>query len=278
MPARNALELSHSALAGADTISVLELRERVRDRYPDAALIPDYPALDALLREAGYDWTWDAAARLYRAPRRADTSPTTYRPRAVTRLTTQEVPPAEREDDAIAHDTERKLALAAAQPACLILSAGMQEYHEAIDEITKRFAPCVIDLDRTLLDGMRQIAQTRNISWDRVLTADAESDDSRHRERLGDLIADAISGVEAAIRASARPVLLVNPGLLARYRQTAMVDRFRANPGPGVWLLVAGRDTHKPMIDSEPVPILSPNQWARVNTYWIKNRHRGVTE
>jgi serine/threonine protein kinase len=280
MSARNALELSHSALAGIDTVSVPELRERVRDRYPDAAAIPDHPELEALLREAGYDWAWDRDARLFRAASRGYSSSTTFKPRAATRVTfsTHDVPFAEREDDAIARDTERKLGLASARPSCLVLMTALQDYHDAVDEITRRFAPCVIDLDRAILNGMRQIAETRNISWERVLTADAEPNDSRHRWRLGDLVADAMAGVEVAIRASTRRVLLVNPGLLARYRQTAMIDRLRANPGPGVFLLVAGRDTHKPMIDSEPAPLLSPNQWARVNTYWIKNRHRGVTE
>ena len=37
---------------------------------------------------------------------------------------------------------------------------------------------------------------------------------------------------------------------------------------------MAGQDTHKPMIDSEAAPLISPNQWARVNMYWIQNRHR----
>ena len=63
---------------------------------------------------------------------------------------------------------------------------------------------------------------------------------------------------------------------MARYRQTSFIDRLRENPGPGVWLLVAGQDTHKPMIDSAAVPLLSPNHWARLNRYWIKNQHRGV--
>jgi hypothetical protein len=68
--------------------------------------------------------------------------------------------------------------------------------------------------------------------------------------------------------------LLVNPGLLARYDQLSLIDRLREDPGAGVWLLVAGQDTHKPMIDSEAVPLISPNHWARVNLYWIQNLHR----
>jgi hypothetical protein len=68
--------------------------------------------------------------------------------------------------------------------------------------------------------------------------------------------------------------LLVNPGLLARYNQLSLIDRLREDPGPGVWILVADQDTHKPMIDSEAVPLISPNHWAGVNLYWIQNQMR----
>jgi hypothetical protein len=186
-----------------------------------------------------------------------------------------DVLPAEREDKEIADDTEHKLSIAAAHRAPLILTTAIRDYSEAIAELVNRFHPEVMDFDRALLDSMRDLARTRNISWDRVLTADAEPEDSLHRARLAGLAADALPGVEAAIRAAVRPVLLVNPGLLARYRQTAFIDRLRENPGPGVWLLVAGQDTHKPMIDSAAVPLLLPNHWARLNRYWIKNQHRG---
>jgi hypothetical protein len=123
---------------------------------------------------------------------------------------------------------------------------------------------------------MRDLARTRNISWERVITADAEPADSLHRARLASLAADALADVETAIRVASRPVLLINPGLLARYRQTAFIDRLRESPGPGVWLLVAGQDRHKPMIDSIAVPLLSPNHWGRLNRYWIKNQQRGA--
>jgi serine/threonine protein kinase len=276
MPARDALELSRSAPASADSISVQDLRIRVRDRYPEAEPLPDRPALDGLLDDAAYDWAWDPEACVYRPRRLATEASTPYAPRSATRLVprTHDVPPAERDDFETARDTEHKLSVAARHGSPLILSASMGHYYEAIDEIVRRFHPEIVDLDRALLDAMREIARTRNIPWDRVLTADAEPEESRYRTRLGGLVADAVPQVEAALRARPRPVLLVNPGLLARYSQLSLIDRLRENPGPGVWLLVAGQDTHKPMIDSEAAPLISPNQWARVNMYWIQNRHR----
>jgi len=273
---RAALELSQSALAGADAISIDDLRDRVRDRYPEAAPLPDRPALDDLLREAAYDWTWDPAASLYRAPRPSTDASSTYAPRSATRLTPRfhEVPLSERDDFEIARDTEHKLTVAARQPSFLVLTTSMNHYCEAVAELVRRFHPEVIDLDRVLLDAIHTIANARGHKWDRVLTADAEPEQSRHRLRLAELVADAIPAVEAALHARSVPALLVNPGLLARYNQLSLIDRLRENPGPGVWLLVAGQDTHKPMIDSEAVPFISPNHWARVNLYWIQNLHR----
>jgi serine/threonine protein kinase len=276
LPARAALELSQSALAGADDIKIQDLRDRVRERYPEAAPLPDRPALDDLLREAAYDWSWDDTAGLYRAPRPSTDASTTYAPRSATRLTPRfyEVPPSERDDFETARDTEHKLTVADRQGSFLILTASMNYYYEAVAEIVRRFHPEVIDLDRKLLDAMRVIADARGHQWERVLTADAEPDESRHRARLAGLVADAIPAVEAALRARTGPALLVNPGLLARYNQLSLIDRLRENPGPGVWLLVAGQDTHKPMIDSDAVPLISPNHWARVTLYWIQNLHR----
>ncbi len=276
MAARDTLELSKYALAGADSISVEELRTRVRDRYPEAEALPDRPALDTLLQDAAYDWTWDAEARVYHPRRAATETSTQYAARLATRVVprTHDVPPAERDDFEIARETEHKLSVAAKQRSPLILTTSMSHYYEAIDEIVRRFNPEVMDLDRALVDAMREIARARNYSWERVITADAEPEKSRHRMKLGDLIADAVRQVETALRSRTRPILLVNPGLLARYNQLSLIDRLREDPGPGVWLLVAGQDTHKPMIDTEAAPLISPNQWARVNMYWIQNRHR----
>ncbi|MCX6625570.1 MAG: hypothetical protein NTY38_31815, partial [Acidobacteria bacterium] len=103
---------------------------------------------------------------------------------------------------------------------------------------------------------------------------DAAPPASHHRTRLAALVADAVPLVENALRTRTVPALLVNPGLLARYNQLSLIDRLREDPGPGLWLLVAGQDTHKPMIDSEPVPLISLNTWARINLYWIQNQHR----
>jgi hypothetical protein len=63
MDAARALKLSQGALLGVPSLTVAQMRERVSSRYPDAGPLPDRPALDELLRLAGFDFQWDDTAR-----------------------------------------------------------------------------------------------------------------------------------------------------------------------------------------------------------------------
>ena len=62
MDAARALKLSQGALYGVRSLTVEQIRERVSSRYPEAAPLPERPALDDLLRAAGFDFRWDAVA------------------------------------------------------------------------------------------------------------------------------------------------------------------------------------------------------------------------
>ena len=71
MDAARALKLSAGALLGVGVLTVEEIRQRVSSRYPEAAPLPDHPALDSFLDAADFDLKWDAMAALggaYRSP------------------------------------------------------------------------------------------------------------------------------------------------------------------------------------------------------------------
>ena len=63
MPAARAVRLSQGALGGLRMLTVAQVRERVAGRYPEAAPLPDRPALDDLLREAGFDFRWEESGK-----------------------------------------------------------------------------------------------------------------------------------------------------------------------------------------------------------------------
>ena len=68
LDALRALKLAQATVAGLARIAPDDLRNRVRDRYPEAQPLPDRPDLDSLVREAGLDLTWKEAEAAYCAP------------------------------------------------------------------------------------------------------------------------------------------------------------------------------------------------------------------
>ena len=77
-------------------------------------------------------------------------------------------------------------------------------------------------------------------------------------------------------------MLLENAGLLARYGQLRLVDELRAEVMRrgqlrGCWLLVpSDQQVELPLIDGQPVPVLTRNEWARIPEPWLENRHRSI--
>ena len=58
MAAERALKLALGALAGARALTPEQIRQRVAGRDPEAARLPDRPALDTLLAQAGSELVW----------------------------------------------------------------------------------------------------------------------------------------------------------------------------------------------------------------------------
>ena len=73
----------------------------------------------------------------------------------------------------------------------------------------------------------------------------------------------------------------MNCGLLARYGRLDMVARWRdvLHDGTGalrgVWMLVATPGANDvPLLDGQPVPVISRNEWTRIPREWLANVHR----
>ncbi len=77
------------------------------------------------------------------------------------------------------------------------------------------------------------------------------------------LVNRAMPIVEKQLSSSSKTLLLIYPGLLARYDQMPMLERLREKVGrkdgvAGVWMLIPG-DTQA-MLDGKAIPIISPGQ------------------
>jgi serine/threonine protein kinase len=294
MAARRALQLGLNALSGLEPTGRPErerldpkgIRERIAARYPEAEPLPDRPALDALLDEAGFGVVWvEATASYHRAGDRPQVTSGSTGPR---RLTTDAGPrrPARGIDPQVAEarQFEERLRYALRDGAFLVLTVRPSQMLACERELAAKFPALErASLDRLLLEHLRARAAEDEVDWRVVREADgapAASDDHRH---LRDMVAEVMPAIEADLLARERPVLLVHPGLLARYDQIDLLTRLRDRVGrkgacPGLWVLVAADEQSElPLIDGREVPLIGSGQRARVPLAWLENLHRAAT-
>ena len=280
MAPERALKLALGSLAGARLLPPDEVRERVAGRYPDAARLPDRPALDALLEKAGSGLRWEPDASggqgAYALPRLRDfvtVTPGTSYSRGAPRVAEAGSP----WTDADAFDQRLRRALD--QQAFLALACPPRRLLEAESALASAFGVDVRSFDEALIRHMRDVAHDAGADWQVVLRADRQPRGSADWIHLMRLVEHrALPRVRAELAGAPRPVLLTNPGLLARYDRMAFVDELRDAAGteagpPGVWLLVADdAQASRPMIDGRPIPVYTPAQWARVPSAWLAAR------
>jgi serine/threonine protein kinase len=288
MAAVRALKLAHGALFGARELTVEEVRRRVAGRYPDAEPLPDRPALDQLLDEVGLDLVWDAAgadghgAYRYRLGETgSELSSSTYHYRRPTELApvtaTAEVSPAVAE----ARVFENKIRRAHDEGAFLALVTSPQKLEYAEKELLQRFELERVNFDEVFIRVMREQASALGADWKVVLRADASQPDGPDWRRLQILVGKSLPIVEEELSRSEKTLLLMYPGLLARYDRLDLLERLRDKVGRagstlhGLWVLLPGDgQSALPMLNGKSVPVISSGQWARIPDAWIENRHR----
>ncbi len=288
MPAARAVKLALGALAGARELTAEQVRERVGGRYPEAEPLPERPALDALLEEAGSELRWQPGARggagAYVAPLRDFTtvSSVTQLARATTIAAHFEEVPAERVE---AEQFERRLQVSVDQQQFLALVVSPQRALLAEGLLAARFPVAVRSLDELLIRQMKAFAEEKRIDWRIALRADAVPAADRAASRdwgnLQRVVRSVLPRVQAELAASPRHVLLTNPGLLARYDQMDFLGDLheitgRAGGPPGLWVLVpTDAQQQKPTLDGRPVPLFTSAQWARIPEAWLLANRAG---
>ena len=116
-----------------------------------------------------------------------------------------------------------------------------------------------------------------------MLQADAAAPESPDWRRLQTLVRRAMPAVEQTLLSGDRPVLLVYPGLLARYDQIQVFERLRdacaqASDAPGfIVLMPSDEQRHMPVLDGKPIPVILASEWARIPEAWLANAHRAQT-
>jgi len=283
MAALRAIKLGGGSLLGPKELTVQQIQQRIASRYPQAEPVPGRPALDDLLRDAGIAWVWDdtgdSGKGVYRPQYRAPDA----RPRTSTlpRLST-DAPPGDLLSPATtaAQALEERLARAVHERRFLLLTVAPRHLLRAEAEILRRFPVTRLSLEALLLQEMRTVATAAGARWDVVLQADAAPPDSRDWRNLQILVRRAMPAVEQTLFAADRSVLLVYPGLLARYDQIPLLEKLRdacmqQRHAPGFLVLVpSDAQRTMPVLDGKPVPVILASEWARIPDAWLTNAHR----
>jgi serine/threonine protein kinase len=302
MDAARALKLSQGAIYGVSSLTVAQIRDRVSGRYPEAAQVPDRPALDDLLQAAGFDFQWDSAGKgggCYVARIRDVVSITsgsesisraaTSSGSAASNQATQEITP----EIADARQFEERLERGIKEGSFLALIVNPKCYQRAVSELQNRFSIEVVDIEGLIVDTLRDVASKANAKWDALVNADAKPG-SEPWKKFMVLVNRAMPAVEDSLvtghsslandkgqmTKDKRSILLIYPGLLARYEQLGLLEKIRDEIGRSnglhsCWILIPG--DNQAFIDGRPVPIISPGQKTKVPDQWIRNEHRGRT-
>jgi hypothetical protein len=287
MAAERALRLGLGALTGlapGDAITAEEVRQRIAARYPEAQPLPDHPELQELLTAAGLDLTWDAGTSCYRRPgatlpissagasslpSRLATIPGTHRPR-------------DNAEAADATNFEERLENALRHRQFLALTVRRALLGRCETGLLARFPTLQrVSLDALFLKHLRALAGQEGIDWAVVLDADMVPG-SEDWQYLQVLVRRTAPLIRDELLASGRPVLLVHPGLLARYGQMNLIEQIRDQVGqrgkcPGLWLLLAGDEGQAmPTLDGHAVPLLGAGQHVTVPLAWFRNDQPGA--
>jgi hypothetical protein len=292
MPASRVLKLCHGALLGARELTVEEIRKRVAARYPEAESLPDRPELDDLLQELDLDLQWNAEAAggkgAYVIRAEESKASSASLPSRLPTLVPQAPPSKELAPEILdAKLLESKLQRATVDGTFLALTVVPKGLEAAERELTRRFGVKTRNLDEILIRLMRRQAQAAKADWNIVLRADATKHDSQDWRNLMILVSRVIPSLEDELFSTQGTVLLVYPGLLARYDRLDVLERLRDRitspagtgaPLRGLWLLIPTDEQNAlPTLDLKPVPVISSNQWARIPETWLTNAHRGGT-
>jgi hypothetical protein len=179
-----------------------------------------------------------------------------------------------------ARSIEDRLARAVHERRFLLLTVAPRHLLRAEEEIVQRFPVLRLSLETLLLQAMKAVATAAGARWDVVLQADAAPPDSRDWRNLQMLVRRAMPTVEHTLFAAEKPVLLVYPGLLARYDQMQLPEKLRdacaqRQNAPGFLVLIASDEQRTmPVLDGKPVPVILASEWARIPDAWMTNVHR----
>lgn len=282
MEAAQALELAQGALLGSRALTVQEIQSRVKGRYPAAKPLPGRPHLDELIQALDMEFVWDPNYEINQKKEGAYCLPiSSFTEYLATR--TQYHGTQQGELD-MAGSQESK-ALHQAITNCLrdgrflALSVSPRYMERAKTKLTGTYGLKSISFDELLLRHLHAHCNTMDKppNWQVVLKADTADKTSRDWLNLQRLVQQVLPAMANEIKQTEQPVLLTEPGLIARYDLVhSWLNDLRQhllNAGQlrALVLLIAGdAQQQAPVIDGTIVPLeAGSSQFARLPKEWL---------
>lgn len=291
LEAGQALSLSVGALLGAGkvdpsdpsrrVVTIDEIRDRVRSRYPRCADLPDRPALDGLLQQAGWDVEWSESHAAYRSrvgDARSLESASSAPRRFPTRTPSPEPVGA---DELAAQNFEQLVENTIHARRFLVLKTAPRTFEQAVSELAHRFPTLeFVDLDVAIAEALDAVLVRRRIRPELFYEAErAGPSEPVGWGRVKVVMADVAQQIAGELGSNTSPVCIRNVGLLARFELwNVLEDLNGAMSGREtracLVLIPSGNLSHAaPEIDGTQVPIL-PGQSTVIPDEWLMNLHR----
>jgi serine/threonine protein kinase len=281
MDAARAVALSLAALSGAGLTPDV-VKKRIAARYPEAAPLPERPALDTLLAPHGLVFMPDVGSGEYVRPGlHAHTSMTVAVP---TRKPTAPGLPQRRSPDAqraAAFQDQLDRGIAAGRFRVVQVRADIAS--PATDALASALKTKAVSLDLELFAAIRKTAAELGVEWANIEAADRAGPDGPDWPLLLELVRQAMDGVvDDLLKRREETLLLAWPGALARYGLAGALSRIvnEAERGdmPAILLVVPSHaDGTAPSINGRlPVPAPLPSQRLVMPDAWLANAHRAA--
>lgn len=281
MDVARALALSLAALSGAGLTPEV-VKKRIAARYPEAAPLPERPALDALLARHGLVYMADVGAGEYARPGiHAHTSMTVAPP---SRKSTAPGLPQRRSPEAqraAAFQDQLDRGVAAGRFRVVQVRADVASH--ATDALASALETKAVSLDLALFDAVKKTARELGVEWANIEAADRAGPVGPDWPLLLELVRQATEGVvDDLLKRREQTLLLAWPGALARYGLAGallrIVDGAERGDAPAILLVVPSyADGTAPSINGRlPVPAPLPSQRLVMPDAWLANAHKAA--
>ncbi|MGB4949001.1 MAG: BREX system serine/threonine kinase PglW, partial [Candidatus Competibacter denitrificans] len=162
----------------------------------------------------------------------------------------------------------------------LTLSVDLRDLAHAQRELSQRFSLPVIDFDEVVLRQLEAQARAWEVGWSVLLAADAAPAGSVDAQNFATVLHEVWPKVEAELLQGEQPALLVNLGLVARWRRmelfATLADACLHRQRPPLIVLMASRLTpdNCPMLDGQAVPVaINTTDYGWIPRAWLENAH-----